>query len=59
MKFIFDQPQSLEINKARLDHLSSLGLNLRNTTVLEVGSGIGLLTEFFENLGTQYGIKKD
>lgn len=46
----FYEPDSLEINKARLEHLASLELNLARKSVLEVGAGIGLLTEFFEKL---------
>jgi len=47
----FDTPNAQAINKARLDHLVSLGLHLQGKTVLEVGSGIGLLTSLFESLG--------
>lgn len=43
--------KALAINKARLDHLASLPLNLENRTVLEVGAGIGLFTGFFEERG--------
>lgn len=49
MSFVFDYSESLKINDARLSHLASLGLALNNKTVLEVGSGIGLLTYFFED----------
>lgn len=34
-------------NHRRLEHLASLGLDLRNLTVLEVGAGIGDHTSFF------------
>jgi FkbM family methyltransferase len=51
MQFVFDQPHAKDINEARLNHLASLGLKLENSTVLEVGAGIGLLTGFFEKLG--------
>jgi FkbM family methyltransferase len=34
-------------NQRRLEHLASLGLNLANKTVLEVGAGIGDHTHFF------------
>lgn len=48
---VFLTPQALAINKARLEHLASLGLDLADKTVLEVGAGIGLHTEFFEARG--------
>ena len=48
---VFLTAQALAINKARLDHLASLGLDLAGKTVLEVGAGIGLHTEFFEQRG--------
>lgn len=47
----FDSQDAIELNKARLSHLESLGLDLNNRTVLEVGSGIGHLTGFFEDRG--------
>ena len=36
----------MQINKARQDHLATLGLDQSNKTVLEVGAGIGLHTQF-------------
>lgn len=48
---VFLVPEALAINEARLGHLATLGLPLRNKTVLEVGGGIGLHTCFFESLG--------
>lgn len=47
-KIIFDMPHAEAINEARLSHLETLELFLENQTVLEVGSGIGKLTGFFE-----------
>lgn len=44
----FLDPDALAINKARLDHLATLGLPIEGKSVLEVGAGIGLLTGFFE-----------
>lgn len=44
----FDKPAALNINKARLSHLASLGMMLSHKSVLEVGAGVGRLTEFFE-----------
>lgn len=48
---VFDVPEALDINRARQDHLASLGLDLAHKTVLEVGSGVGKHTGFFEKLG--------
>lgn len=45
----FDKPAATAINKARLDHLASLGMMLNGKSVLEVGAGIGKLTSFFES----------
>ncbi|MCP4746733.1 MAG: FkbM family methyltransferase, partial [Desulfobacteraceae bacterium] len=50
MEFVFDRNYATDINKSRLDHLASLGLNLEKLSVLEVGSGVGSLTGFFEKL---------
>jgi SAM-dependent methyltransferase len=47
----FLEPGALAINKARLDHLATLHLPIEGKSVLEVGAGIGLLTEFFETRG--------
>lgn len=47
--YCFDYDDAVKLNKARLDHLDSLGLNLSKQTVLEVGCGIGRLTSFFED----------
>jgi SAM-dependent methyltransferase len=44
---VFLVPSALAINKARQDHLDSLGLDLERKRVLEVGAGIGLHTPFF------------
>jgi precorrin-6B methylase 2 len=45
---VFQSSEAIEINKARLEHLASLDLDLSEKTVLEVGAGLGLLTNFFE-----------
>jgi SAM-dependent methyltransferase len=45
---LFDHPLFMEITNASLAHLASLNLELDNSTVLEVGAGVGLLTHFFE-----------
>lgn len=44
---VFLAPNALAINKARQEHLGSLGLDLERRRVLEVGAGIGLHTPFF------------
>lgn len=43
----FLYPDALAINQARQQHLASLGLDLHGKTVIEVGAGIGLHTNFF------------
>lgn len=48
--YMFDSPEAMAINFARLDHLASLGIDLFNKTVLEVGAGVGWHTAFFEKL---------
>lgn len=48
---VFLEPEALRINRARQDHLASLGLDLCGKRVLEVGAGIGLHTGFFEERG--------
>jgi SAM-dependent methyltransferase len=48
---VFLVPTALAINKARQDHLASLGLDLSSKRVLEVGAGIGLHTPFFLKRG--------
>lgn len=48
---VFDAPNALAINKARMDHLASLGLPLRGKTVLDVGAGVGYLARVLVELG--------
>lgn len=48
---VFDLPHTRSLNHAELTHLASLGLPLKNRTVLEVGAGVGKLTHFFEDRG--------
>jgi SAM-dependent methyltransferase len=43
----FDTKAALEINAARLDHLASLNLPIDGRRILEVGAGVGHLTQFF------------
>jgi SAM-dependent methyltransferase len=47
----FDTEAAQRINRARLDHLASLGLPLVGRSVLEVGAGVGHLTTFFVDRG--------
>ena len=51
MEDVFDSGGYRMINKLRMDHLDSLGLDLDNKEVLELGAGIGSLTPFFLNKG--------
>src|SRR3990167_2074877 len=44
---VFDEPIALKINKARLNNLSSLGLDLNGKSVIDIGCGIGHLAQFF------------
>ena len=48
---MFLEPEALRINHTRQTHLAALGLDLEAKRVLEVGAGIGLHTEFFEERG--------
>ena len=48
---MFDSEGAMKINRARQDHLASLGLDLARKSVLEVGAGVGWHTGFFERLG--------
>jgi SAM-dependent methyltransferase len=48
---MFDSEGAMRINRARQDHLASLGLDLTKKSVLEVGAGVGWHTSFFERLG--------
>jgi SAM-dependent methyltransferase len=48
---LFDTPEALAINRARMDHLGSLGLDLASKTVLDVGCGVGHLAQFFVRQG--------
>jgi SAM-dependent methyltransferase len=47
----FDAPSSIDINRARMDHLGHLGLPLRGQTVLDVGAGVGHLAQYFVKWG--------
>jgi SAM-dependent methyltransferase len=47
----FDTAEALNLNRARLEHLASLGLPLEGKRVLEVGAGVGHLSHFFLERG--------
>jgi hypothetical protein len=47
----FETPEAHRINRARLEHLASLGLSLEGRSVLDVGSGPGHLAQFFVERG--------
>jgi len=44
---VFDTSEALTINRARLKHLASLNLDLDSRKVIDVGSGVGHLAQFF------------
>jgi FkbM family methyltransferase len=48
---VFDSPDALAINSARLAHLESLGLPLSGKSVLDAGCGVGHLAQFFVERG--------
>ena len=50
---VFLTPSAQAINRARQQHLASLGLDLEGKRVLEVGAGIGLHTPFFLERGCE------
>lgn len=47
----FLDDNALSINRARQEHLASLDLDINGRTVIEVGAGIGLHTQFFLDRG--------
>lgn len=47
----FRNPYYFPLNSRRLEHLATLGLPLHGRSVLEVGAGVGDLTEFFLDRG--------
>lgn len=48
---VFDTPEALLINKARLEHLNNICLDVQKKTVIDVGAGIGRLAQFFIKKG--------
>lgn len=49
---IFDLPFYADITESRLKHLESLNLPFQGKTVIDLGCGIGRLSEFFFNQGS-------
>jgi SAM-dependent methyltransferase len=49
----FDVPHYADITEARLRHLRSMGLDIEGKSVLDLGCGIGRLSEFFDEAGCQ------
>ncbi len=49
----FDQFESIEINRARMEHLASLNLPIEGKRVLDVGCGVGHLAQFFVSKGCE------
>lgn len=47
----FRKPEALRISSRRLEHLATLGLELHDKCVLELGAGIGELTSFWLDRG--------
>ncbi|HMK23990.1 MAG TPA: class I SAM-dependent methyltransferase [Terriglobales bacterium] len=48
---VFDAPNAVAINEARMAHLGSLGLPLAGKRVLDLGAGIGHLANRLRNMG--------
>jgi FkbM family methyltransferase len=48
---VFDGPDAMALNRARLAHLESLGLPLSGKSVLDAGCGVGHLARFFVERG--------
>src|SRR5690242_8285275 len=50
---VFDSPDALQINRARMEHLDSLQLPLAGKRVLDAGCGVGHLARYFVDRGCQ------
>lgn len=50
---VFDTPEALALNQARLDHLDSLGFDFTGKVVFDVGCGVGHLSGFFLERGAK------
>ena len=49
---VFDTPEALALNEARMSHLESLGLNLAGKRVLDVGAGVGHLAARLQKMAS-------
>ena len=49
----FDTPGAQAINKARMEHVLSLGLPLEGKTVLDVVAGVGHLAQYLKRVGAR------
>lgn len=49
----FDTPEALELNRARIEHLESLNLDLKGKRVLDVGCGVGHFSKWFVEQGAR------
>jgi|SRR5215469_1176016 len=48
---VFDTPEAVALNEARMTHLEALGLGLAGKRVLDVGAGVGHLAARLEKMG--------
>jgi 2-polyprenyl-3-methyl-5-hydroxy-6-metoxy-1,4-benzoquinol methylase len=48
---VFDAPEALRLNEARMSHLEWLGLPLAGKRVLDAGCGVGHLASRLERMG--------
>jgi SAM-dependent methyltransferase len=50
---VFDSPEALGLNKARMDHLALFNFPLDGIRVLDLGCGVGHLSQFFVGRGAK------
>lgn len=50
---VFNTPEAVKLNRARIDHLRSLNLSLEGRRILDVGCGVGHLAQFFIENGCE------
>lgn len=53
MTLPFDRPEALALNEARMNHVKKLGLIQPGMRVLDVGAGVGRLSEYLLNWGCE------